>query len=90
VIQTPDGHVKILDFGLAKLLDAESLTSTSGGGFQEVSTLTQTQIGIVKVLPRIGVPNNWVKPRRAERSRSASCCMKWQPASPVPRNNGTK
>jgi hypothetical protein len=50
VIQTPDGHVKILDFGLAKLLATDSATTTAGS-FHNVSTLSQTQIGIVKGTP---------------------------------------
>jgi len=51
VILTPDGHVKILDFGLAKLLDSDWVTGSSAGGIHEVTTLTQTQIGIVKGTP---------------------------------------
>jgi hypothetical protein len=51
VIQTPDGHVKILDFGLAKLLNPETTTLDAAGGAHNFSTLTQTQIGAVKGTP---------------------------------------
>ena len=51
VIQTPDGHVKILDFGLAKLLAGDADSDSVAGGIQDLSTLTQTQIGTVKGTP---------------------------------------
>src|SRR2546426_4733055 len=51
VIQTSDGHVKILDFGLAKLLDPTTVAFASAGGVHDFSTLTQTQIGAVKGTP---------------------------------------
>jgi serine/threonine protein kinase len=51
VIQTPEGHVKILDFGLAKLRAEEGITSAIVRGVQDLSTMTQTQIGIVKGTP---------------------------------------
>jgi serine/threonine protein kinase len=51
VIQTPEGHVKILDFGLAKLRAEEGITSAIARGIQDLSTMTQTQIGIVKGTP---------------------------------------
>ena len=51
VIQTSEGHVKILDFGLAKLRAEEGITSAIARGVQDLSTMTQTQIGIVKGTP---------------------------------------
>ena len=51
VIQAPDGHVKILDFGLAKLLAGETSTMTLVGSGHGVSTPDQTQAGEVKGTP---------------------------------------
>jgi len=51
VMQTPDGHVKILDFGLAKLLNPETSTLMLAGGGDSSSALAQTQVGALKGTP---------------------------------------
>lgn len=51
VILTRDGHVKILDFGLAKLMDSGDATSDTSQMGVDLSTLSQTQIGAVKGTP---------------------------------------
>jgi serine/threonine protein kinase len=51
VIQTPDGHVKILDFGIAKLLNPDSSTLMLTASGDSPAALAQTQTGSLKGTP---------------------------------------
>ena len=47
IMVTPDGHAKILDFGLAKLLDRAGVEPADGENLSEMETVARTQIGTV-------------------------------------------
>jgi serine/threonine protein kinase len=47
IIVTPDGHAKILDFGLAKLLDSGSTSADGATVLSQMETAVRTRVGVV-------------------------------------------
>jgi serine/threonine protein kinase len=47
IIVTPDGHAKILDFGLAKLVDSGPTNTDGATALSQMETAVRTRVGVV-------------------------------------------